>query len=205
MHTQSRYRAGHGAVPLPRLVRLDRDTSEAALLRQAVLRHRLAPGQTRYVALPVATLPAADADPARVPFAIVLGPAGDPGRAREAAAGFGILDTGPYLRELVDTPERAVLLRAYYVTPQWQGRGIGRAACAAPLLDSLAAEVAPRAREAVLCVNEANSAARRVYEAAGYTATGRTVLGDEGPQHVMARPLTRIPDPAPPRRTENTL
>lgn len=192
----------------PRLVRLDRDTEETALLRAAVLRHRLAPGQTRFVGLPVATLPAADADPERVPFAIVVGPADDPARAREAAAGFGVLDGGAGLRELVDGPPRAVLLRAYYVTPQWQGRGIGRAACAAPLLDRLAAEAAPYAAEAVLCVNTANPGARRVYEAAGYTDTGRVIFGDAGPQHVMSRPLHTGAHPAPrprPERTENPL
>ena len=192
----------------PRLVRLDRDTEEAALLRRAVLRHRLAPGQTRFVGLPVATLPAADADPGRVPFAIVVGSADDEPRAGEAAAGFGVLDGGAGLRDLVDGPPRAVLLRAYYVTPQWQGRGIGRAACAAPLLDRLAAEAAPYAAAVVLCVNTANTGARRVYEAAGYADTGRVIYGDAGPQHVMSRPLHTGAHPAPrprPERTENPL
>lgn len=195
------------AGPEPRLVRLDRDTPEAALLREAVLRHRLAPGQTRFVALPVATLPAADADPNRVPFAIAVGPAADAAQAREAAAGFGVLDGGVGLRELVDEPQRAVLLRAYYLTPQWQGRGLGRAACSAPLLDRLVAEVAPHAAEVVLCVNTANPGARRAYEAAGYTDTGRVLPGDAGPQHVMSRPLHTGAHPAPhprPERTENT-
>lgn len=192
----------------PRLVRLDLDTREAALLRAAVLRHRLAPGQTRFVGLPVATLPAADADPDRVPFAIAVGPVADAAGAAEAAVGFGVLDGGAGLRELVDEPQRAVLLRAYYVTPQWQGRGIGRAACSAPLLDRLAAEAAPYAAEAVLCVNTANPGARRVYEAAGYTDTGRVISSDTGPQHVMSRPLDTGAHPAPrqrPERTENPL
>ncbi|MFD6095324.1 GNAT family N-acetyltransferase [Nocardiopsis flavescens] len=201
-----------GAVRLPavvpRLVRLDRVGAEAGLLRAAVVRHRLAPGQSRFTALPVASLPAADADPARVPFAIVVGTAADAAQAREAAAGFGVLDHGSGLRDLVEDPQRAVLLRAYYVTPQWQGRGLGRASCAAPLLDRLIAEAVPHADRAVLCVNVANHAARRVYEAAGYTATGRVIHGDAGPQHVMSRPLATGAHPAPlprPERTENTL
>ncbi|MFL1429530.1 MULTISPECIES: GNAT family N-acetyltransferase [unclassified Nocardiopsis] len=202
-------RTGSGAPPgLVRLVRLDRDTGEVALLRAAVLRHRLAPGQTRFVGLPVMTLPIADADPDRVPFAIVVGPVADAADAREHAAGFGVLDSGVGLRELVDEPQRAVLLRAYYLTPQWQGRGIGRAACAAPLLDRLAAEAAPHAAEVVLCVNTANPGARRVYEAAGYTDTGRVLPGDAGPQHVLSRPLDTgaHPEPRPrPERTENPL
>jgi GNAT superfamily N-acetyltransferase len=152
-------RTGGGAQP--RVVRLDRDTEESALLRAAVLRHRLAPGQTRFVGLPVMTLPIADADPDRVPFAIVVGPVTDAAEAREHAAGFGVLDSGVGLRELVDEPQRAVLLRAYYLTPQWQGRGVGRASCSAPLLDRLAVEVAPHAERIVLCVNQANQQAQR--------------------------------------------
>ncbi|WP_306366779.1 GNAT family N-acetyltransferase [Nocardiopsis sp. CC223A] len=192
----------------PRLVRLDRDTEETALLRAAVLRHRLAPGQARFTGLPVATLPAADADPDRVPFAVVVGAVTDAARAREAAAGFGVLDRAIRTPGMVENPQRAVLLRAYYVTPQWQGRGLGRASCAAPLLDRLITEAAPHADRVVLCVNEGNHTARRAYEAAGYTATGHIVPGDAGPQHVMSRPLHTGAHPAPrprPERTENPL
>ncbi|NKY78558.1 GNAT family N-acetyltransferase, partial [Nocardiopsis dassonvillei] len=66
---RSEPRAG-GTEPV-RLVRLDRATPEAGLLRETVLRHRLPPGQRGHVRLPVTTLPAADADPARTPFAVV--------------------------------------------------------------------------------------------------------------------------------------
>ncbi|MFE3460733.1 GNAT family N-acetyltransferase [Nocardiopsis aegyptia] len=196
-------------VPGLRLVRLDRTTPEIALLRQAVLRHRLAPGQSKYTGLPVATLPAADADPDRFPFAVVRTGAAptDPATAGRACVGFGIIDRGAALVPLVDAPERAVLLRAYYVTPEWQGRGVGRAACAAPLLDLLVAGVAPTTAEIVLCVNEANRQAERVYAAAGFVPTGRRIVGSEGPQAVMSRPLSTGVHHAPlPRheRTENT-
>ncbi|WP_053615158.1 N-acetyltransferase [Nocardiopsis sp. NRRL B-16309] len=198
-----------GCVPGLRLVRLDRTTPEVAHLRRAVLRHRLAPGQSRYTGLPVATLPAADADPDRFPFAVVRTGAAptDAAAARLACVGFGIIDRGAALVPLVDAPERAVLLRAYYVTPEWQGRGVGRAACAAPLLDLLVAGVAPATAEIVLCVNEANHQAERVYAAAGFAPTGRRIVESAGPQLVMSRPLATGVHHAPlPRheRTENT-
>jgi GNAT superfamily N-acetyltransferase len=198
-----------GRVPGLRLVRLDRTTPEVALLRQAVLRHRLAPGQTKYTGLPVATLPAADADPDRFPFAVVRTgvPLTDEVAARDACVGFGIIERGGALTPLVDAPERAVLLRAYYVTPEWQGRGVGRTACAAPLLDLLVVGLAPATAEIVLCVNEANHMAHRVYAGAGYVPTGRRIVGSEGPQLVMSRPLATGAHHAPlPRheRTENT-
>ncbi len=192
--------AGRWDTAQVRLVRLDTDTTEAALLRTAVLEHDLPPEQLRFTGLPVRTLPDADRDPERLPYAVVAleGDLTDLSRARVACAGFGVLDR-VVRSELVDSPERAVLLRAYYVTPQWQGRGVGRASCSAPLLDRLAGEAAPHAEEIVLCVNRANQTAQRVYKAAGFDFTGTVVPGNVGPQEVMARPLrTGAPDAAAP-------
>ncbi|WP_223830219.1 GNAT family N-acetyltransferase [Nocardiopsis quinghaiensis] len=183
--------AAAGAEPV-RLVRLDRRTPETALLRRAVLRHRLPPGQRGHVKPPVTTLPAADADPARTPFAVTAAglPVADAAGARAVCAGFGVLDRAVHVRDLVPDPARAVLLRAFYLTTAWQGRGVGRAVCSAPLLDRLASDVAPHATELVLCVNEANHAASRVYRAAGFAFTGHRLLDGTGEtQSVMTRPL----------------
>lgn len=190
-----------------RLVPLDRATSETIDLRKASLDHDLPSEQLRFTGLPAQTLPEADADPARLPYAIVVGAATIEGErdARARCAGFGILD-GNVGAALVDAPERAVLLRAYYVTPQWQGRGVGRTSCAPPLLDRSASTIAPRAEEIVLCVNRANIRAQRAYTAAGFAFTGNTVPGNAGPQYVMARPLyiEAHPEPRPRhRRMEN--
>ncbi|WP_017616425.1 GNAT family N-acetyltransferase [Nocardiopsis salina] len=193
-----------------RLVRLDHDTDETRTLREAVVRQRLAPEQRRFVTEAVRTLPQADTDPDRIPFAMVLADARPTDRltALDTCAGFGIIDLRGPLRDLVDTPERAALLRAYYVTPEWQGRGIGTAACSAPLLDPLVAEAAPRAHEIVLCVNHANEAGTRTYLAAGFVPTGRTYHGGpNGPQQVLSRALDTgahgVPGPRN-ERTENT-
>src|SRR5690606_8116739 len=161
-----------------------------------------------FTGLPVRTLPDADRDPERFPYAILAleGALTDLASARAACAGFGVPDR-VIRSELVDAPERAVLLRAYYVTPQWQGRGVGRASCSAPLLDGLAEEVAPHADEIVLCVNQANQPAQRVYKASGFDFTGTVVAGNAGPQEVMSRPLVTGTHPAPHtryRRTENS-
>lgn len=191
-------RRGHGpdegaVAPGPvRLVRLDRETPETILLRQAVLRHRLPPGQRAHAKPPVATLPAADADPARVPFAVrvLASPVTDAAQARAVCAGFGVLDRAVHARDLVPDPARAVLLRAFHVTTAWQGRGVGRAACSPPSLDRLVAEVAPHADTLVLCVDEANHAAARVYRRAGFSFTGHRRLDEVGrAQSVMTRPV----------------
>lgn len=191
-----------------RLLRLDGDSAETALFREAVLEHDLPAEQLRFTDLPVRTLPDADGDPHRFPYAVVMGE-GRPtelDRARAVCAGFGILDRS--LRgSLVDAPERAVLLRAFYVTPRWQGRGVGRASCSSPLLDRLAVEVAPHAERIVLCVGQSNLPAQRVYCAAGFGFTGHVIPGKTGPEDVMSRPLDTQEHPEPRtrhRRTENS-
>lgn len=195
--------AGDTSTPDLRLVRLDRDTSEVALLRRAVLRHRVAPAQRRFVTEAVYTLPRADADPHRTPFAVVLDDVEvhDRATALDACVGFGILDRLGALRDLVEKPESAVLLRAFYITPEWQGRGIGRAACSAQSLHPLVSEIAPEVTEVVLCVNDGNEAGLHSYRAAGFTLTGARHDGPQGPQHVMscpveggAFPLPRLPE-----------
>ncbi len=163
------------------LVRLDVDTCEVARLRSEVVRMPLLPGQRRFVTPAAHTLPRADADPNRTPFVVVL---------REAVVGFGILDRGGSLAELTRTPETAVLLRAFYVAPEWQGHGVGRAACAN--LDVLVRAVTPESTRILLTVNEANRAGIRAYGAGGFVDTGRRYLGgDAGPQLVLRRAVAR--------------
>ena len=190
----------HRTVPGLRLVRLDRHNPEVDLLREVVARQRVAPGQRRFVDEAVHTLPRADDDPERFPYAIVLteGDLSDHAGALNACVGFGIVDRRGVLREIVDEPDEAVLLRAFYVAPEHQGKGIGRTACSAPLLDLLVAQVAPRAEQIVLCLNEGNEDGERAYRAAGFAPTGRHYdAGEHGPQRVFARPLQTGSHPVP--------
>lgn len=192
----------------PRLVRLDEDSAETVLLREAVLEHDLPAEQLRFTGLPARTLPDADGDPDRVPYAVVIGQGELVGgaKARAACAGFGVLDL--VVREgLIDSPEDAVLVRAFYLTTPWQGRGIGRAACSSPLLDRLVAGVAPYAERIVLCVDRENVPARRAYRAVGFVPTGNVVPGRSGLEDVMVRPLDTRDHFEPytrHRRTENS-
>ncbi|GAB3210090.1 GNAT family N-acetyltransferase [Marinactinospora thermotolerans] len=161
------------------LVRLDGDDPRTGNLRAAVLKHRLAPGQHRFSDLAVNTLPRADADSQRIPFAVV---------AEGTAVGFGIIDRRGAPAEVVADPSRTVLLRAFYIDSRWQGHGFGRGACAA--LDPLVREVAPEAGEVLLTVNEHNHTAIRAYLAGGFGHTGYRYLSeDTGPQFVLRRGL----------------
>ncbi|MDI2126854.1 GNAT family N-acetyltransferase [Yinghuangia seranimata] len=155
-----------------------------ARLRDAVLALAPRADQEEFSGRARDTLPVADQDPYRSPFAIVCD--GD-------AAGFGVLDVQGYPDELaaVDAghaspsgPVPVVLLRAFYVGVAWQGRGIGGAAIRA--LPEAARKALPGARALALTVNVRNTGATAAYLACGFADTGRLYLGgDAGPQHVL--------------------
>ncbi|WP_270074151.1 GNAT family N-acetyltransferase [Streptomonospora mangrovi] len=175
-----------------RLLRLDlRGEGEVDRVRAAVLRLRVAPGQRRLVTEAVETLPRADADPDRFPFAVM--------RA-DTPVGFGIIERGGAVSRLalllgeaaptaVGDPRAAVLLRAFYLAPEWQNRRIGRTACAR--LDALVRAVHPGARAVLVAVAETNRPAVRAYLAGGFAPTGHQVplTATAGPQALLRRPV----------------
>jgi RimJ/RimL family protein N-acetyltransferase len=177
-------------VPHPddvRLQVLDAD-SEPGLVA-AVLALRPLPEQEEFAGCAAHTLPAALVDPGRTAFAVVAG---------GEAVGFGVLDRGGSLAELVDEPARAVLLRGFYVGAGHQGHGYGTRAARA--CRALATAVSSAAELVVLTVNERNPAAHRVYARAGFVDTGARYLGgDAGPQRVMVAAASPGPPAAPPR------
>ncbi|MEJ5945727.1 GNAT family N-acetyltransferase [Pseudokineococcus basanitobsidens] len=156
-------------------------------LRAELLRLEPAPSQLADSASARQTLPAADADPRRAPFAVL---------ADGRPVGFGVLDRGELLAAVLDEPDRAVLLRGFYLAAEHQGRGWGRRAAAA--VPALAARLWGPASAggpalAVLTVAEASTAARRAYAAAGWTDTGvRQVGGDQGTLAVL---VVAVPQP----------
>lgn len=165
------------SAPAVRLVVVD-PADEA--LRLALVALRPAPEQEEFSASADRTLPEAITNPARTPFAVCAD--GEP-------VGFGVLDREGYLDELVDAPERAALLRGFYVAARHQGRGIGTAAAAQ--VPALAAGLYDDADLVVLTVNERNPAAITAYERAGFRDTGvRYLGGDAGPQHVLVAAVT---------------
>ncbi|MFC4560757.1 GNAT family N-acetyltransferase [Nocardiopsis mangrovi] len=161
------------------LLRLDGRTAEVAEARAAVLRLRLPPGQRSFTADAAANLPRADADPERTPFAVVR---------RGVPVGFGIIDRRVAPRIATGDPAGSVMLRAFYVAPEWQGQGIGRTACGA--LGPLVRAIAPDVGEVLVAVAESNRAALRAYRAGGFTPTDRRLLPpDAAPQLVLRRPV----------------
>ncbi len=150
-------------------------------LRDRVLALAPRPEQVPFSGLPAETLRAADADPARVPVAI-LADGAPVGLFVLDAAGGGPLAAGP----------GDLVLRAFFVDAAEQGRGIAGAALAA--LPAFVAAHRPGTRAVLLSPttglrpavpDQRNAPARRVYERAGFAATGAVVLGPAGPQDVL--------------------
>lgn len=161
--------AGSAAVREPRIARLRAEVS--------VLAPRA--DQVRFSGRASVTLPVADSDPFRTPYAVV-----HDGRA----VGFGVLDAQGYPDELAGEARPAVVLRSFYIGARWQGRGFGGAAIRE--LPRVAAKLAPDAGVLLLTVNVRNTDAVRAYLAGGFVDEGRLYLGGgAGPQHVLRREL----------------
>ncbi|UGQ14587.1 GNAT family N-acetyltransferase [Yinghuangia sp. ASG 101] len=137
--------------------------------------------QLRFSGRASATLPVADLDPFRTPYAVVHD---------GHAVGFGVLDVRGYPDEVAGEPLPAVVLRSFYIGARWQGRGLGGAAIRE--LPRVAAKLAPDAGVLLLTVNVRNAGAVRAYLAGGFVDEGRLYMGgDAGPQHVLRHELGR--------------
>lgn len=136
-------------------------------LREAVLATAPRPEQEVFSGRAAQTLPVAEADSARHPYAMTLD---------GVVVGFFVLDTGTRAPDL--------LLRGFYVDAGAQGRGVGTAAVRE--LAALVARDFPAVGSLVLTVNVRNAAARAVYLAGGFVDGGELFLGGPaGPQHVL--------------------
>ena len=158
---------GHGAVPPDGLVAVP----PRGALRDAVLRLAPHPQQEEFSGRADQTLPLAERDPARHPYALVED--GEP-------VAFLVLDETPTEPD----PDADLLLRGFFVDAAAQGRGVATRAVAA--LPDVVRRDFPTAETVVLTVNVRNPAARAVYLRGGWVDLGELYLGGSaGPQHVM--------------------
>ena len=143
-------------------------------VRAALLEHSLPLEQQDFAAPAAESLPLGDHDPDWLSVAILVD--GVP-------VGMFALDRGGYLREFDDDPS-AVLLRAFYVAPEHQGRGYATEAVAATR--AFVQQRLPDIQRVVLTVNQSNPAAMATYLRGGFVMTGEDYLGGvRGPQFVM--------------------
>ncbi|WP_088009313.1 GNAT family N-acetyltransferase [Indiicoccus explosivorum] len=134
-------------------------------------------------------LPADQLEFTGLPQDLIREDAGDPKKhlviiwVRGREAGFFELDGSEDRRKYTDNPD-TLLLRGYSVDPGLQGRGVATGSIRA--LPEFVRRHFPKINEVVLGVNARNTAAKHVYQRAGFKDTGRRFMGKKGEQLVMS-------------------
>jgi len=128
--------------------------------------------QLRFTATPMGSIEMAEKEPDRFPVVILDG---------ENIAGYFALHTNEGPKPYSENPQ-AILLRSYSIRNSYQGRGMAQESMR--LLPAFVQEHFPVVNEIVLAVNYQNSAAQHIYQKAGFTDTGKRVMGRSGEQFI---------------------
>ncbi|MBT2642476.1 GNAT family N-acetyltransferase [Bacillus sp. ISL-41] len=130
--------------------------------------YSLSEEQQRYTALPVDALQKCESEPDRHPIVILYG---------SQPAGFFVLHGWEGVKDFSENKE-AILLRAYSINAEYQGKGIGSKSI--KLLSPFVKKHFPKVNEVILAVNHANVVAQNVYKKGGFVDKGITAMGREG-------------------------
>lgn len=104
----------------------------------------------------------------------------------DGRVGFFVLDPSNDKLNYTQNPN-AFLLRSLSINPEFQGKGIGKAAMQ-DLLVSYCKQLNPQCDEIVFGVNETNRNAYQLYLKCGFIDTGNRYLGGtNGPQIIMSK------------------
>lgn len=130
--------------------------------------YNLSEEQQRYTALPVDALQKCESEPDRHPIVILYG---------NQPVGFFVLHGWEGVKDFSENKE-AILLRAYSINAEYQGKGI--ASQSIRLLRSFVKEHFPEVNEIILAVNHANIVAQTVYKKGGFVDKGIRAMGSQG-------------------------
>lgn len=136
--------------------------------KERLSNYSLSVEQQRYTAFPIDALHQCDSEPDRHPIVILYG---------HQPAGFFVLHGREGVKDFSDN-EDAILLRAYSINAEYQGKGI--ASQSIKLLSPFVREHFPDVNEIILAVNHANIVAQTVYKKGGFMDKGITAMGREG-------------------------
>ncbi|WLR57479.1 GNAT family N-acetyltransferase [Mesobacillus subterraneus] len=137
-----------------------------------LLNYSLSKEQQRFTALPIDALQKCEAEPDRHPIVIMYG---------IQPAGFFVLHGWEGVKAFHNN-NNAILLRAYSINAEYQGKGI--ASQSIKLLSSFVKEHFPNINEIILAVNHANVVAQNVYKKGGFVNRGINAMGREGEMYI---------------------
>lgn len=155
---------------------LDEDARAIQLAEVAGL--RILPEQQDFVGDPLRMMLVALDEGSRFPYVI---------ESAGKAVGVLTLQAGAATLAGWEDEDSAWLLRGFLIDSRCQGKGLGRQAAAAALLEARRLTLRHRGGQTgvVLSVNERNPAAQAAYARAGFVDSGRYLGGDAGPQRIM--------------------
>ncbi|MEK4029559.1 MULTISPECIES: GNAT family N-acetyltransferase [Bacillaceae] len=129
--------------------------------------------QQKYTSLPADALAICETDSERTPVVILY---------NQTPAGFFVLHGWEGVKSYSDN-RNAILLRAYSVNANLQGKGI--ATQSIQLLPSFVKENFPDKNEIVLGVNHLNKRAQCVYQSGGFKDKGIRAMGKNGELYIL--------------------
>ena len=141
------------------------------------LAYNLPADQANYTGLPLEALEKCKVETDRHPVVILY---------ENRPAGFFVLHGWEGVKLYSDNKD-AILLRAYSINPDYQGKGIAKASLM--LLPAFVKQHFPDKNEIILGVNFNNSHAQHVYLKTGFIDKGHRIMGTKGEQFVLHLPL----------------
>jgi len=129
--------------------------------------------QLKYTGLPLDNIEKCKIEDARHAILILL---------NDEPVGFFVLHGWEGVKAYSEN-EDAILLRAYSVNMEYQGKGIAKQSL--KLLPSFVKENFPGKNEIILAVNHKNEAAQHVYKKGGFIDKGVRVMGRKGQLFIM--------------------
>ncbi|MET3699032.1 acetyltransferase (GNAT) family protein [Bacillus oleivorans] len=141
------------------------------------LEYDLPEDQANFTGLPLEALEKCKIEDDRHPVVILY---------QNKPSGFFVLHGWEGVKLYSDNKD-AILVRAYSINPEYQGKGIAKASLA--LLPSFVKENFPDKNEIILGVNFNNKHAQQVYLKTGFIDKGHRIMGTKGEQFVYHLPL----------------
>lgn len=147
---------------------------------EGLLQFHLPEDQKKFTGMPGDVLETTLQDPERYPIVIT---------AEDKPVGFFVLHKGAGILPFTNN-KNAILLRAFSIDLNAQGRGYGKKAM--QLLPAFVKEKFPQINEIVLAVNMKNTAAQALYLKVGFVDRGIKREGSIGLQHILHYDLIEI-------------
>ena len=134
--------------------------------------------QREFTSSPLEAIKLCEEDHSRFPIVILY---------KDKLAGFFVLHGWEGV-QVYSKNEEAILIRAYSISNEYQGKGIAQTSL--QLLAPFVKKHFPEKKEIILAVNHQNTIAQHVYKKCGFVDKGIRVMGRKGEQFVYHKDIS---------------